>query len=38
MTVLAVPYGYNEGHDVRTLDADALVETLDEAAAMVRKA
>ena len=36
--VICVTYGYNEGHDVRTLDADALVETLDEAAALVRKA
>ena len=36
--VICVTYGYNEGHDVRDLDADALVETLDEAAALVRKA
>jgi phosphoglycolate phosphatase len=36
--VICVTYGYNEGHDVRELDADALVETLDEAAALVRKA
>jgi phosphoglycolate phosphatase len=36
--VICVTYGYNEGHDVRDLDADALVDTLDEAAALVRKA
>ena len=36
--VFCVTYGYNEGHDVRTLDTDALVDTLDEAASLVRKA
>ena len=36
--VFCVTYGYNEGHDVRTLDTDAVVETLDEAARLVRKA
>lgn len=36
--VFCVTYGYNEGHDVRTLDTDALVATLDEAAGLVRKA
>ena len=36
--VICVTYGYNEGHDVSTLDADALVETLDAAAGLVRKA
>jgi phosphoglycolate phosphatase len=36
--VFCVTYGYNEGHDVRTLDTDALVATLDEAARLVRKA
>lgn len=30
--VLLVSYGYNEGHDVRTLDSDGVVETLAEAA------
>ncbi|MEI2415911.1 phosphoglycolate phosphatase [Orrella sp. JC864] len=30
--VLAVPYGYNEGQDVRTLDVDGIVASLDEAA------
>ena len=32
MPVLAVPYGYNEGQDVGTLDVDAIVATLLEAA------
>ena len=36
--VFCVTYGYNEGHDVRTLDTDAVVATLDEAARLVRKA
>lgn len=36
--VICVTYGYNEGRDVRTLDADALVETLEQAAGLVRKA
>jgi phosphoglycolate phosphatase len=30
--VLLVPYGYNEGRDVRSLDADSVVATLGEAA------
>lgn len=30
--VLAVPYGYNEGQDVRTLDVDGIVATILEAA------
>lgn len=30
--VLAVPYGYNEGLDVRTLDVDDIVSSIDEAA------
>lgn len=30
--VLAVPYGYNEGRDVRSLDVDGIVATLAEAA------
>lgn len=30
--VLCVPYGYNEGRDVRSLDCDAIVASLDEAA------
>ncbi len=32
MPVLAVPYGYNEGRDVRELDVDGIVATLLEAA------
>jgi phosphoglycolate phosphatase len=32
MAVLAVPYGYNEGRDVRSLDTDGIVATLQEAA------
>lgn len=35
--VFCVPYGYNEGIDVRSLDTDAVVETLEEAAGLVRK-
>jgi phosphoglycolate phosphatase len=35
MPVLAVPYGYNEGHDVRSLDVDAIVDSLEEAASMI---
>jgi phosphoglycolate phosphatase len=36
--VFCVTYGYNEGHDVRTLDVDAIVASLLEAAALIRKA
>lgn len=32
MTVLAVPYGYNEGRDVAELDVDGIVDSLLEAA------
>ena len=32
MPVFAVPYGYNEGADVRELDVDAIVASLEEAA------
>ena len=35
MAVLAVPYGYNEGHDVRTLDVDGIVGSLREAADLI---
>ena len=35
MPVLAVPYGYNEGHDVRSLDVDAIVPSLLEAAGLI---
>lgn len=32
MPVLAVPYGYNEGRDVRLLDVDGIVESILDAA------
>ena len=35
--VFCVPYGYNEGHDVRELDVDAIVETLLVAATLITK-
>lgn len=35
MPVLAVPYGYNEGQDVRSLDVDAIVSSLLEAAGLI---
>jgi phosphoglycolate phosphatase len=36
--IFCVTYGYNEGHDVRSLDVDAIVPSLTEAAALIRKA
>ena len=33
--VFCVPYGYNEGEDVRELDCDAIVASIEEAARMV---
>ena len=36
--VFCVTYGYNEGHDVHDLDTDGIVESLVEAAALVRRA
>jgi len=36
--VLCVPYGYNEGGDVRELDCDAIVATILEAVRLIRKA
>ncbi len=36
--VFCVPYGYNEGRDVRELDVDAIVPTLVEAARLIQKA
>lgn len=33
--VFIVPYGYNEGRDVRELDCDAIVSGLDEAARLI---
>jgi phosphoglycolate phosphatase len=35
--VFCVTYGYNEGYDVRTLDSDAVVDTLVEAVRLIRK-
>jgi phosphoglycolate phosphatase len=35
MAVLAVPYGYNEGRDVGSLDVDGIVGSLLEAAALI---
>jgi len=35
--IFCVSYGYNEGADVRTLDVDAIVTTLVEAAGLIRK-
>ncbi len=37
ITVLAVPYGYNEGLDIRTLDIDGIVSGIDEAAARSKR-
>jgi phosphoglycolate phosphatase len=36
--VFCVPYGYNEGGDVRRLDCDAIVPTILEAVPLIRKA
>ena len=36
--VFCVSYGYNEGRDVHTLDTDAIIDALPEAARLVRKA
>jgi phosphoglycolate phosphatase len=35
--VFCVTYGYNEGHDVRTLDVDAIVSSLVEAAQLISR-
>ena len=35
--VFCVTYGYNEGHDVRTLDVDAIVTSLVEATGLIIK-
>jgi len=35
--VFCVTYGYNEGHDVQTLDVDAIVASLVEATALITK-
>jgi phosphoglycolate phosphatase len=36
--VFCVTYGYNEGHDVHTLDSDAVVESLVDALALIKRA
>ena len=36
--VFCVPYGYNEGHDVRDLDVDAIVDSLLQAATLLTRA
>jgi phosphoglycolate phosphatase len=36
--VFCVPYGYNEGRDVRQLDVDAIVPSLIEASRLIEKA
>jgi phosphoglycolate phosphatase len=36
--VFCVTYGYNEGHDVRELDIDAIVASLIDATRLIRKA
>jgi len=36
--VFLVPYGYNEGVDVRNIDSDAIVATLEDAARLITKA
>jgi len=35
IAVMTVPYGYNEGHDVRELDVDAIVASLLEASTLI---
>ncbi|HET7596241.1 MAG TPA: phosphoglycolate phosphatase [Burkholderiales bacterium] len=35
--VFCVTYGYNEGHDVRELDVDAIVDSLVEATRLIQK-
>ena len=37
IAVLAVPYGYNEGLDIRSLDVDGIVAGIDEAAAWAQQ-
>jgi phosphoglycolate phosphatase len=36
--VFCVTYGYNEGHDVRSLDSDALLSSLAEAPGLIERA
>jgi phosphoglycolate phosphatase len=35
--VFCVNYGYNEGRDVRELDVDAIVSSLDEAVKLIAR-
>jgi hypothetical protein len=35
MPILCVPYGYNEGRDPRSLECDALIDTLAELPALL---
>jgi len=35
MSVLTVPYGYNEGQDVDTLDVDAIVGSIEQASRLI---
>ena len=35
--IFCVPYGYNEGRDVRELDCDAIVSSLYQATKLIRK-
>lgn len=37
ITVLAVPYGYNEGMDIQSLDIDDIVSGIDDAAAWLTR-
>lgn len=37
MRVVCVTYGYNEGHDARTLECDALIDSLAEVPALLGK-
>lgn len=37
MAVVAVPYGYNEGQGVQSLNADAIVSSIDEAARWAKR-
>jgi phosphoglycolate phosphatase len=35
--IFCVPYGYNEGRDVRELDCDAIVSSLYQATKLIQK-
>ena len=35
--VFCVPYGYNEGHDVQSLDVDAIVGALTDCIPLIQK-